>query len=366
MPWKTVSGTFTTSSGRASTTGTSVAIASQGGTLGYAGTRLRFKFSLASLEHAVSAAFNSDVQGLNGLGVRVSGGTGALSVSEKGRLLGSVELGALEVDTDYYVNLGITGTEGRAELSTINFAGVPGSVAVGGLSVDGLAQDTTGTFASMALEGTGTTLDLLSVARCGVAAPNYTALLVDNFDRADGTTLGGPQIPTAATWTRTSETYPIEIGSNTLVVSGPTGVRTQTEHYQNRGLRIRATTKFGDQGWLVISYNELNSGEASNGFDLWRENDTTVFVEYRRSEDWSRAPFTLDFDTFYYIQFDVDADVGVVTVRSTGYDGPILFAFFAGGFSEAPPAQTDVVLSNTGASNASLTIDELRIDRYAP
>jgi hypothetical protein len=104
---------------------------------------------LSNADQAVAVAFNSDGMGDNGLGVRVAGATGEVSVTEKGRPVRASPQGALEVGTEYYVNMTISSGTAVAQLSTTNFAGVPGSELVGQLEIDSLSEDTSGNFVSI-------------------------------------------------------------------------------------------------------------------------------------------------------------------------------------------------------------------------
>jgi hypothetical protein len=228
-----------------------------------------------------------------------------------------------------------------------------------------LLQDTTGSFVALALEGSGVGVDSISVSRCDLAAPSYTPLLLETFNRADATTnFGGPEMPASASWTASGSD--MQIASNALEIIGHGSLRAETQHYENQGLRLRTAARFGALGWLVFWYNLQDGGERGNGFDVWRENDTSVFIEYARGEPATRQSFTLNTAAFYYIQFDVNDDVGVVTFRSGSYEGPILFTFAVNEITQAPVGQTAVQVGNTWSNPSTLTIDEVRIDRYVP
>jgi hypothetical protein len=133
----------------------------------------------------------------------------------------------------------------------------------------------------------------------------------------------------------------------------------QRQHYENVGLRIRTAAKFGSLGWLIVYYNGKTDAGVGNITTVWRETEDSV-----RGND-GAVTFSLDTSVFYYVQYDANEDVGVVTFRSNGYEGPILFGLPIKNISEEPTSQTQLYIGNTW-NPASLTIDEIHVDQFSP
>jgi hypothetical protein len=126
-------------------------------------------------------------------------------------------------------------------------------------------------------------------------------------------------------------------------------------------LRIRSTVEFGPLGWFIVFYNNDPGGR---GFDIWRQSDTMTFLEFS-SVGGQSFPLALTLGASYYIQIDVFASTGVLTLRESSYDGAILAALATDALGDTEPDATQLRLGNTW-SPAELTIDELRVDQYSP
>jgi hypothetical protein len=92
---------------------------------------------------------------------------------------------------------------------------------------------------------------------------------------------------------------------------------------------------------------------------IWRDTDTTVLLPG------GQVPFTLDVNTFYYVQYDVHDDTSITTVRSDSYEGPILLVGHSEGLVESPAAQQQFHLGNIWSPEAVLTVDEIHVEQYA-
>lgn len=364
-PWRTLSGTLTTTSGAAVSAGSSVAVASQGAALPYDGVRARFNVQFSKGEQTAALRFNASAAGAGGIAIRIAGDTGELTLTAEDQPLSTKSFGAIALNTPVFVQATFENGTASVSLSTKNYTDVPGAVPVGALDVSGL-KAATGTYAAIELAGTGASIDDIGFARCGAAAPKYKALLRDTFNRASSATPGAPELPAASTWA--GDTDNISITSNALTFSNMNGgiiATAQGQHYASSGLRIRASVKFDIEGWFFMLFNGTPAGGGtSTGFDLWREKDTNVYIEYGNATGSGRFPISLDVNTFYFLQFDVQDEVAVATMRTGGYDGPILFGSFATGFTATPGAQATFGIGNTWSSN--LAIDEVLVDQYAP
>jgi hypothetical protein len=362
-PWRPVSGSVTPQDGRARAAGTAITVASQGATLAGGALRVRYTFLATAADQEAHLLVNADANGENGLEIGIDATTGELIASENGAPLGSETLGALDIDTVYYVEALVDGDTLTATLSTDNFASVPGASLVGELRSSNVAQSTTGTFAGMRFADGGS-VDEVTVSLCGVTAPTYQRLFFDDFERASGQAVGSAVEPNVA-WTGDDANVRINNGMLDFT-DGATVTADPGRHYSNQGLRVRASTRFGPAGWLHLDINSPSGGGLATTVDMWRQSDTEVFIEYS-GEGSGSATFdlTLDTSTVYFVQFDVDGSHGVTTLRSDSFDGPVLFAFAADDIADAPNTDQGVSIGNIW-SPAELSIEEYIVEQYAP
>jgi hypothetical protein len=369
-PWRVMSGTLTTQSGAARSSGNSLAVASQGKAFDVVGTRVRFKLGFAKAEQTVTMHMNADSEGTGGLAIRVAGDTGETTVSVRDLALATKAFGALVAGTPHFVQVTLFEGSLAATLSTGNYAGVPGAIELGTLMLDQLGSTPNGTYAAIELNGTGTTIDDLSLAVCGVSPPKYEALLRDTFTRAASASPGKPELPAASTWNSLLGTgAKVNIGANELLISqGASIYADQRQHYAGSGLRFRSSAKFASLGWFVLHFNaKADGGGNPLGFDLWRETDSNIFIESPGAtggQGGGRFPFALGVDSYYFMQFDVDGDAAVATMRTGSYEGPIMFGSYWDGLVDPPVAQTTLSVGNTWSSDLAIT--EVFVDRYAP
>jgi hypothetical protein len=233
--------------------------------------------------------------------------------------------------------------------------------------LDQLDSTATGTYAAIELNGTGTNIDDLSLALCGTSPPKYETLLRDTFTRAVSASPGKPEIPATSTWKGLLGTgAKVSIGANELLISQGASISAdQGQHYAGSGLRFRSAAKFASLGWFVLHYNaKADGGGNPLGFDLWRETDSNIFIEYSGATGSGRFPFALDVDSYYFLQFDVDGNTAVATMRSGSYEGPIMFGSYSEGLVDPPVAQATLSVGNTWSSDLAIT--EVFVDQYAP
>lgn len=364
-PWRTISGELTTQAGAATSSGKSLAVANQGKSLG-GDIRARFKLSFASPEQSVTLRMNADREGKGGLAIRVARDTGEVTVSSGAQALATSAFGALQSGKTYFVQASRFEDSLEATLSAGNYAGVPGATEIGTLVLDHLSSVPNGTYAAIELNGTGTSIDDLSLSICGASPPEYTTLLRDTFTRANSMSPGKPDLPVTSTWSTTLGTgASIDINTNALALSQGAYVHTnQGQHYRAAGLRFRSSARFDTLGWFVLHYNQKADRTGGSGFDLWRETETNVFIEYGGATGSGRYPFNLDVASYYFLQFDLDGETAIATVRSGSYEGPILFGSSAEGIVDSPVEQTTFSIGNTWTSELAIT--EVFVDQYVP
>ena len=362
-PWRPVSGNVIAQGGRAQADGAAVTVASQGTALAGGAMRVRYTFLATAAAQQVHVLVNAQPNGENGLEIGIDAATGELTANESGAPLGSETLGALELDTVYYLEALVDGDTMTATLATDNYASVPGASLVGDLTTSDVAQSTTGTFAGMRFAGGGS-VDEVAVSLCGVTAPTYQRLFFDDFERASGQAIGSAVQPNVA-WTGDDANIRIDDGMLDFT-DGGTVAADAGRHYTNQGLRARTSARFGTLGWLIVNLNSPSEGGLATTFDIWRETDDNVFIEYGGAGSGSaRFDVVLDTSTVYYVQFDVDGSHAVTTMRSGSFDGPVLFAFAADDIADAPNTDQRLTIGNTW-SPAALSIEEFVVEQYAP
>jgi hypothetical protein len=272
-------------------------------------------------------------------------------------------LGALSAGTVYFVEAFVDNGKMTATVATGNYASEAGMRVGTELTSSTVAQNSTGTFAGMRFTGGGS-VDDVSVARCGQTAPIYQRRFFDDFERANSGSVGSAVMPPVA-WS--GDTAMISISNGTVAfVDGGQLLANAGQHYPNKGLRIRTSARFGNLGWLIINVNTPSTGELQVQYDIWRETNTNVFIEYSGpASGSSRFNVALDTNATYFVQFDVDENFGVVTFRSGSFEGPVQFAFGATDIPDPPDANTYVSIGNTWMPS-TLNIDEFSVEQYAP
>jgi hypothetical protein len=323
----------------------------------YAGLRLRFHFRATTTDRVVQVAVNATEAGTGGLHATVSTDTGELAVLDGSDALGSQAAGELDTDTDYFVELLILGSELSAVLSTGDYASEPGAVEVVRVEVSSFEAEAPREFLTIGLSSSEIGIDEVSVARCGAAPPAYTPLFRDTFTRPDSSTIGNAELPATSTW---SDDADASIVGGAVSFTDAGGIQVgQGEHYEDSWLlRVRATLRFGVQGWFTVLYNGAGGGVV-RGFDIWRQDDETTRL---RGQEYA---FALTLDTDYYLEFNAFESYAVLTVRQDSYAGPILGAHAIDDLVSSNPDGTSLQVNNS-YSLAEFTIEELRIDQYAP
>jgi hypothetical protein len=360
-PWSTVSGKLISKAGRAVAVGDGVAVASHGYELDYDALRLRFQFTLAEGAQAVGVAFNADEQGDGGFAITVSSETGEVSVEQDGESLSADSFGALETGIGYFVEAVFDGGQVTVALSENNYLGVPGAVVAGMLSSPAPGAPGSGGHVRIHV-GDGSGVGGIHVAKCGVGAPKYEALFRDTFDRGYSATPGNAELPPVA-WQ--GDTADVEIADNALTFAQQIALKAdQGTHYSTRGLRLRTSVRFAPYGWLYFGYNG-DTGGSGGGFDFWREADDKAFLEYSGAAGSERFPLTLDTSQFYFLQYDVDGESAVFTLRVDSYTGQIVAAAYVDAIKAAPAAYKTLSLGHAAlVDELALTIDEAFVDQY--
>jgi hypothetical protein len=367
-PW-VPTGALAIKSGRVQGVGS--AIISQGSTIPYTGSRVRFRARFTDSKQTVAVGANTAADGAGGLRITLDA-AGELVLGEGAAVRGQVSLEPLESDVDWFVEAVFKGADAVVSVSGKNYPGGAGSELKAELNASGLKGTAAGVKANVRLDsqaGVSPALDELSIARCGAAAPEYEAKLIDTFERANSASLGKAEFPTDAAWTAAADSE-IKIVDGALQTSGNLKPASIPLEVPLVGLRIRATVSAveGASGsflWADVNFNVAKGifGISETGFWVWGGSSETSFHTGIFPGGSERAhDGTISTGTKYFAELNRDANVGVITVRSQSYDGPILGAQYAGNLTAAPNPGKYLTVGDEGGPGTRF--EDIRVDNY--
>lgn len=347
-------------------TGTGVAVASQGAAFPYNGSRFRFRCRFSDSNQELAVAFDAAKDGSGGVRVEVDG-FGRLSLFEGPTRVVYADVPPLETGVDWFVEARFQGSGATAVLSRNNYASEVGASLQTTIKTEALKVTVAGTrtAATLAANGISPALDEVSLARCGVKPPKYTALFVDTFERADSTTLGSAELPASATWTSSGAEAKIVDGG--LQVTSLATAHIPLATVPTNGLRVRVTIKaVSDFLWANVNYNasgKQGSPQASSGFWVW--NDKTAVVTGIFPPANSEIQHTgknLTSKTSYFVELNRDDSIANLTIREGSFAGPIRVVR-----DQLVTAPTDVgqfLWLGTTSGIQTTFFDDIRVDAY--
>lgn len=161
-----------------------------------------------------------------------------------------------------------------------------------------------------------------------------TPIVIDDFERPDSTSLGGPQVPAGATWTELGTSLDLEGGA---LVHGPGSAGyahvSQGGNLGYDGIRVRTAVRFGDvdrvvgdnfRAWFNGSATSISGGV---GFAV-RTRDDELAITRSATDPTPVAAVSLNHlltvDTNYYLEFFVDGTHARLELREDSYEGPLL------------------------------------------
>jgi hypothetical protein len=360
-PWNT-SGDLKIVDGRLS--GTGAATASQGRAFPYEGLRLRYKGRFTDSSQRVVVALNAQSDGSEGVRVEVMA-SGKVALIENGVQRGITTLPPLAINRDWYLEMELGASRATVRLSDVNYPGETGTIALAMIENAPLDNTALGKFLSIALTGAAelpSSVDELFVARCGLTPPAHELLLKDAFDRQDSSALGNAEVPPTSTWF--SHSTDISIARSTLYFFEPGGSATvPIEPYSmDDGIRLRFRfhTDFDAAPFfLSVVYNHSLT-QLSPTFTISSINGTSTEVVVG-VESHSRN-VAIARTLSYSVQVDVQGDIGVLTLRTRDYTGPIVAIVSGRGLAQIPNIVRDV----TVIANRDMAIEEIELARYVP
>ena len=367
-PWGTLEGAPAVANGTLVASGASTLIASQGDALPKSGLRVRFTVSFADQQNEVMVGVNGDVGGQPTLAVSLSASDGAFTVTDGNATLDQATLGALELDTVFHVELELDGTDGRAWLSTGNYATVPGSTLLASLELEAASAVDQGKYTVAHLEpsnGASPQVDDIVVSRCGPQPPAYDDVFIDDFEDND---LAGIVHPPDSTWNPwTADVY--VLGGAVRITGFSLGIRAPAERaIGNEDARLRALVRFGGaNAWPSVIWatqGEPMPADDVLGFILWN-NDQEGRIILEGYTGGIETPFPNNpylADTNYYVQISVDGPFAVATVRTESFTGPIHSATVTNDVGMVPEGLDEVGVQSIGGDQ--VYVDEMRLSQY--
>jgi hypothetical protein len=330
--------------------------------------RLRFRARFSGSSQQVSAAFNASEAGLGGARVTLDS-SGQLVLSARGAELGGARFEPLDPGVDWFVEALFHDSGANLAVSSLNYASEVGAKAHARFSTpEAWEQTSAGTIAvqlaSASASVSSPLLDELSLAGCGSEPPEYEALLIDTFERADSTELGQAEHPPSTPWTSSGVAARIlngglelkDLANATAPLVAPT-----------KGLRIRTTVSLvHNYLWAIVSYN-VSAGDYGvkvPGFWVWGPPDEGyVYTGISRAvENESKHPFGISPGIPYFVQLDRHDDVAVLAVRTGSFTGPIVTLKASSGLSSADDTGGYLTLGNEGGDGTRF--EDIRFDTY--
>jgi hypothetical protein len=362
MPWNT-SGALEIVNGRLS--GKGIATASQGLAFESDGLRLRYKGRFTDPSQYAGVAVNSQRDGSRGLRVDVMA-NGNVILIENGVQRGRTTLSPLAIDRDWYLELQVDASRANVRLADVNYPGETGSVPLATIENAPVANSAAGTYLSIALNGPAelpSSIDELFVARCGLAPPEYQWILSDEFERQDSSMLGNAEFPVTAAWSTRSTA--VSIARRMLYFFEPDGGEATVPigaHSMEDGIRLRFAfrTDFDGPEFLVGAIYNFSITPNAPTFTIGSNDGTStnIVVGYLQRN----LPITITPQISYYVQVDLQGEVGVLTLRTVDYAGPIK-AIVAG---RVLPEHATTVEEVTLIASRDIGIEEVELARYGP
>lgn len=369
MPWSKT-GALNIDVGRL--TGVGTAVASQGVSFPYAGSRLRFRVRFTDSKQQATVAFNSAKDGTGGVRVSVDA-AGKLSLSEGKVVAEEVEIAPLETGLDWFVEGVFEGAAAKITLARTDYASDPTGKLHGMLSTDVLQVDAGGTKTAAQLvsdAGISPAIDDISFERCGVEPPEYEPQFADTFERADSSNIGSAELPATSQW-RKGEYGTATITNGSLEIGGLASVDAdQDKQLALEGLRMRIAFSTKDvNSWLSFYFNTPSTTHAATDLGFWAWGDTKgvyigVFAGDRKPES-LHPELKFSAGAMFYAELNVDSGVGVLTLRSGSFAGPIVAIDDETGL--LPTAGKLLMLkTDNGFVEKGTLVEDLTVDSYAP
>lgn len=366
-PWRERSGSPRVESERATSTGAAQITAEQGLHFSAARQRLRAKLQFPTSDSQVTIVFNgSEVQPSHGLGVKVEAQTGALTLLDGNVPVAAGTLGALQPNSDYFIELLTDGATTELFLTTGTFASVPGATVEGVLTTTQSAPIGNSSVVMVSMQGTaGVALDDLEIAICGLPTPSYAALFRDTFSRNSGTSLGNAEIPSISAWVPQTGTPRVN-GSLILeaVESARCSHQSGIQGLVHASALVHVVEDPQQLAFPILIFNNEESSGSSDGLGFYFS--TVVPPEFTvRGAAFEEAdlPTSIGVGTIH-IDLVADGDTAIAVMRADGPAGEVKGRTrrSMNGWGTG----TDLLVSSPSASDTRVEFDNILIERLLP
>ena len=367
MPWLK-SGGLAIESGRL--TGAGTATVSQGAVFPYGGSRMRYRARFTDSDQQVTVAFDAETNGSRGVRLTLDA-AGSLVLTEGTGEVARRDLAPLESGIDWYVEGMFDGGSAEITLSEGNYGSERTASVTATLSTDALEGSAKGKKLIAELASAGgisPALDEVSFARCGVEAPAYERVFVDTFERANSIAIGNAELPATSTW-RKGEYGIATITEGSLEIAGLSTVDIdQAAQLPLDGLRARVVFSTKDlSSWLTFKFNTPSTERSATDLGFWAWGDakgvyTSVFAGDKTPE-LLHTGVKYSAGATFYAELNVDSGVGVLTLRTGSFSGPIVVVDRETGLE---PTIGKLLLLETanGFEERGTLIDEVIIEAY--
>jgi hypothetical protein len=320
----------------------------------------------------VTVAFDAEQNGSGGVRLTLDS-AGSLVLTEGAAEVERRDVTPLDSGIDWYVEAVFEAGSAEISLARGNYGSEQTASAIATLTTGALEVTASGTKLVADLVSAGgisPALDEVSFARCGVEAPAYERVFVDTFERADSSTIGNAELPATSAWRKGENGTAVVTGGSLEINQLSSVAIDQGRQLPLDGLRARVV--FSPKhlnSWLSFYFNKPSTSSSGTDLGFWAWGDAKgVYAEVFAGD---KTPELLHPDLKFstgatlYAELNVDSGVGVLTLRTGSFSGPIVVI---GGETGLLPTVGKLLVLETANSfeERGTLIDEVVVEAYAP
>jgi hypothetical protein len=283
------------------------------------------------------------------------------------------DVAPLESGIDWFVEAVFEAGSAEISLARGNYGSEQAATVIATFTTGALEATASGTklIADLASAGgISPTLDEISFGRCGVEAPAYERLFVDTFERADSSALGNAELPATSAWRKGEYGTAVITGGSMEIEQLSSVDIDQGRQFPLAGLRARVVFSPKDlNSWLGLYFNKPTTSHSATDLGFWAWGDakgvyTAVFAGDKTPE-LLHPGVKFSAGATLYAELNVDSGVGVLTLRTGSFAGPIVMVDGETGL--LPTVGKLLVLDTANSFDGRGTlIDEVIVETYAP
>jgi hypothetical protein len=320
----------------------------------------------------VTVAFDAKENGSGGVRLTVDA-AGSLVLTEGTVEVERRDVAPLESGIDWFVEAVFEAGSAEISLARGNYGSEQAATLIATFTTGALDATASGTklIADLASAGgISPTLDEISFGRCRVEAPAYERLFVDTFERADSSTLGNAEVPATSTWRKGEYGTAVITGGSMEIAQLSSVDIDQGRQFSLAGLRARAVFSPKDlHSWFELHFNKPSTSNSATDLGFWVWGDakgvyTAVFAG-NKTPELLHPGVKFSAGATYYAELNVDSGVGVLTLRTGSFSGPIVMV---DGETGLLPTVGELLVLGTDNSfeESGTVIEEVVVENYAP